>query len=456
MLLIIGVLAFVQYYTSDKLALAAAGAKVVTRDEAPELHDIVERLCAMADLPKPKIAVMDTPVPNAFATGRSPKHAAVCVTTGLWQRLDQKELEGVLAHELSHIANRDVLIMTIASFFAMLAALLTRIGLYSGMFGGFGGQPRQPERPARLADRALRLDGRLRDQLRPDPDALALPRVRSRPRLGADHGRTRVPDERAAEDLVADDADPAAGSAPGRGHERVLHHPGAHEGTHGASSSWITRRSRSASPRSPRSRARWVARSPELGLRDVLFGRKQLSGPRDDRLFALATAAVTLETELGLKTAGVGAVTFKPLSSGDFTRVDNDIESLIKAAGRSAGSRGRAEDRHLRLRVADRPRPRPRGPDHLGARGGPGADRPGLRRAAARRAVPVQGRPAPGLLDLRLQARRVLAVHPDRRGPGARQRDRARAEGEARAGASGRAGSDALARAVRRADLSPG
>ncbi len=140
MILIIGVLAFVQYFTSDKLALAAAGAKVVTREEAPELHDIVERLCAMADLPKPKIAVMDTPIPNAFATGRSPKHAAVCVTTGLWQRLDQKELEGVIAHELSHIANRDVLTMTIASFFAMLAAMLMRFGMYSGMFGGgYGG-----------------------------------------------------------------------------------------------------------------------------------------------------------------------------------------------------------------------------------------------------------------------------------------------------------------------------
>jgi heat shock protein HtpX len=138
MILIIGVLAFVQYFTSDKLALAAAGAKVVTREEAPELHDIVERLCAMAELPKPKIAVMNTPVPNAFATGRSPKHAAVCVTTGLWQRLDQKELEGVIAHELSHIANRDVLTMTIASFFAMLAAMLMRFGMYSGMFGGFG------------------------------------------------------------------------------------------------------------------------------------------------------------------------------------------------------------------------------------------------------------------------------------------------------------------------------
>jgi heat shock protein HtpX len=140
MLVIVIGLAFFQYYTSDKLALAAAGAKVTSPDEAPALHDMVERLCAMADLPKPKVAIMDTPVPNAFATGRSPKHAAVCVTTGLWERLDQKEVEGVLAHELSHIANRDVLIMTVASFFAMLAAMLTRFGLYAGMWGGgYGG-----------------------------------------------------------------------------------------------------------------------------------------------------------------------------------------------------------------------------------------------------------------------------------------------------------------------------
>jgi heat shock protein HtpX len=139
MLVIVIGLAFFQYFTSDKLALAAAGAKVVSREEQPALHDMVERLCAMADLPKPKVAMMDTPVPNAFATGRSPKHAAVCITTGLWERLEPKEVEGVLAHELSHIANRDVLIMTLASFFAMLAALLTRFGLYFGMWGGGGG-----------------------------------------------------------------------------------------------------------------------------------------------------------------------------------------------------------------------------------------------------------------------------------------------------------------------------
>jgi heat shock protein HtpX len=135
-LVIIVAIALFQYYTSDKLALAAAGAKVVSREEAPALHDMIERLCAMADLPKPRVAIMDTPVPNAFATGRSPKHAAVCVTTGLWDRLEPKEIEGVLAHELSHIANRDVLIMTVASFFAMIAAFLTRFMIYAGMWGG--------------------------------------------------------------------------------------------------------------------------------------------------------------------------------------------------------------------------------------------------------------------------------------------------------------------------------
>jgi heat shock protein HtpX len=140
MVVIVVAIAFFQYYTSDKLALAASGAKIVSPEEAPELHAMVERLCAMANLPKPRVAVVDSDVPNAFATGRNPKHAAVAVTTGLWRRLEPQEIESVLAHELSHVANRDVLIMTVASFFAMLAAMLTRWGLFFGMWGGgFGG-----------------------------------------------------------------------------------------------------------------------------------------------------------------------------------------------------------------------------------------------------------------------------------------------------------------------------
>jgi heat shock protein HtpX len=138
LVIVIGIAVF-QYFSSAKIALAASGAKIVSAEEAPELHAMVERLCAMANLPKPRIAVIDTDVPNAFATGRNPKHAAVAVTAGLWRRLEAQEVEAVLAHELSHVANRDVLVMTVASFFAMLAAMLTRFGLYAGMFGGFGG-----------------------------------------------------------------------------------------------------------------------------------------------------------------------------------------------------------------------------------------------------------------------------------------------------------------------------
>jgi heat shock protein HtpX len=135
MLLIITGIALFQYFSSAKLALLASGAKVVTPEQAPDLHAMVERLCAMADLPKPKVAVIETDVPNAFATGRNPKNSAVAVTTGLWSRLEPREVEGVLAHELSHIANRDVLIMTLASFFAMLAGLLSRWAFF---FGGGG------------------------------------------------------------------------------------------------------------------------------------------------------------------------------------------------------------------------------------------------------------------------------------------------------------------------------
>ncbi|MFN2470752.1 MAG: zinc metalloprotease HtpX [Gaiellaceae bacterium] len=135
-LIIVGAMAIFQYFSSAKLALLASGAKVVERDQAPGLHDMVERLAAMADLPKPKVAVIESDVPNAFATGRNPKNSAVAVTTGLWERLEPNEVEGVIAHELSHIGNRDVLIMTLASFFAMLAGLISRMAMYGGMFGG--------------------------------------------------------------------------------------------------------------------------------------------------------------------------------------------------------------------------------------------------------------------------------------------------------------------------------
>ena len=121
-----------QLFLSDKIALASMGAKVVTPEQAPGLHAMIEKLCIQADLPKPKIAVADTPVPNAFAMGRSKKSAVVCATTGIMNTLSPTELEGVMAHELSHVKNRDVLIMTMASFFASLASMIAQFAFFFG------------------------------------------------------------------------------------------------------------------------------------------------------------------------------------------------------------------------------------------------------------------------------------------------------------------------------------
>jgi heat shock protein HtpX len=126
-----------QFFASDKVALSTLGAKEVTPEEQPELHGIIERLCVQADLPKPRVCVMETSMPNAFAMGRSQKKATVCATTGILEMLDTAELEGVMAHELSHVINRDVMVMTMASFFATLAALIAQFALFFG--GGFGG-----------------------------------------------------------------------------------------------------------------------------------------------------------------------------------------------------------------------------------------------------------------------------------------------------------------------------
>ncbi|WP_433255185.1 zinc metalloprotease HtpX [Streptosporangium sp. CA-135522] len=134
-LLIAGGTLLVQYFMSDRIALFAMHGREVTAQQAPELHGMVDRLCAMADMPRPRVAIADSDVPNAFATGRNQKHSVVCVTTGLLRRLDRAELEGVLAHELSHVAHRDVAVMTIASFLGIVAGLMTRFALYSGLGG---------------------------------------------------------------------------------------------------------------------------------------------------------------------------------------------------------------------------------------------------------------------------------------------------------------------------------
>jgi heat shock protein HtpX len=128
--------AIISLFFSDKIALAAAGAREVSPQEAPELHGIVDRLCALADMDKPRVAIAPADMPNAFATGRNSKNSVLCVTDGLLRRLEKDELEGVLAHELSHVAHKDVQVMTVASLLAIVAALLVRFAFYSELFGG--------------------------------------------------------------------------------------------------------------------------------------------------------------------------------------------------------------------------------------------------------------------------------------------------------------------------------
>ena len=135
LLFVVGGMFLLQVFASDKLALHAMGAREVRPEEAPQLHAMVERLCVQANLPKPRVAVANTRMPNAFAIGRSPKKATVCATTGIMELLSPAELEGVMAHELTHVQNRDVLVMTIASFFATVAAYIVQFGFF---FGGGG------------------------------------------------------------------------------------------------------------------------------------------------------------------------------------------------------------------------------------------------------------------------------------------------------------------------------
>jgi heat shock protein HtpX len=137
-IVIAGALIFSQYYFSDKIAMYSMHAHEVTPAQEPKLHEIVDRLCLLADVKKPRVAVSDMDMPNAFATGRSPNHAVICATRGLMNRLNDEELEAVLAHELSHVAHRDVAIMTIASGVGLLAGLVGRIAMFGAMFGGGG------------------------------------------------------------------------------------------------------------------------------------------------------------------------------------------------------------------------------------------------------------------------------------------------------------------------------
>jgi Zn-dependent protease with chaperone function len=178
-LVMLGGFAVAQYFFSDTLALRSMGAREVTPEEQPELHRTIERLSQQADLPKPNVAVADSRVPNAFATGRNKNNATVAVTTGLLRTLDQDELEGVLAHELAHVKNRDVMVMTIASFLSTIAFFIVRVGM----------APRRRQPSGRRAPVIVAIAVSLAVWWcrPPDPRALAVPRVLRRPRRGGHH-----------------------------------------------------------------------------------------------------------------------------------------------------------------------------------------------------------------------------------------------------------------------------
>jgi len=144
-IVIAGGFLFFQYFFSDRIAMFSMRAREVSPQQEPVLHGVVDRLCALADMPKPKVAIAESDIPNAFATGRNQKTAVLCVTTGIMRRLDEPELEAVLSHELSHVAHRDVAVMTIASFLGLLAGFVVRSSLYAGAYGGFGGYGRRDD-----------------------------------------------------------------------------------------------------------------------------------------------------------------------------------------------------------------------------------------------------------------------------------------------------------------------
>ena len=211
-------------FYSDKIALATAGAREVSPTDSPEaarLHGIVDRLCALADMPKPRVAIADTDMPNAFATGRNADHAVVCATRGIMRRLENDELEGVLAHEMSHVAHKDVQVMTIASFLAIIAALLVRIAFYGELFGGGRRSNDQNALPI-MARPHGRQRGRLRDQLPADPAAVPVPRAVRGPQRRAAHRPAERAEGRADQGHRRHRQDPHQGPAHRAAAERVL------------------------------------------------------------------------------------------------------------------------------------------------------------------------------------------------------------------------------------------
>ena len=336
MIVIVGGLAALNLFASDKLALAAMGGRVVSPQEAPQLHAMIERLCVQADLPKPKVAVANTAMPNAFALGRSPKNATVCATTGIMELLSPAELEGVMAHELTHVANRDVMIMTFAAFFATIAAYIVQFGFFFG-----GSSSDDDDGPGFIvlllvsmavyvvsfvlmqalsryrefaADRgAALITGR------PSALASALYKISS--------GMQRIPqkDLRAAGELNAFFIFPAG---VGKGIEGLF-------ATHPPMEKRIAALQRLEAQLQGQPR---LSSAAPMGFLDILRGKRELKQPAADRLFAMSTAYVKLDMELEMRTNGKAAIVFQPLATADFEGIVKDMEEVVKGTGEETGT----------------------------------------------------------------------------------------------------------------------
>ena len=339
MVVVIGALTLAQLFLSDKLGLAAMGAKEVSPEEAPGLHAMIERLCIQADLPKPKIAVADTEVPNAFAMGRSQKSATICATTGIMKTLTPAELEGVMAHELTHVKNRDVLVMTVASFFASVASMMLQ---FSFFFGG-GGDDDDGAPAAIVILLASLLVYVISFFL-----MLALSRYRE---FSADRGAALITGRPSALAAALQKISGQMDAIPQRDLRQAESMNAFFIVPAGVKNS--VRSLFATHPPMEKRIERLVELETQLqrpasavGFLDALLGGKdkKLKAPAPDRLFAMTTAQITLETSLAMKHRGVAGIVFQPLGTGDFGQIVRDTEGLLRSSAKDTGSELKTAD----------------------------------------------------------------------------------------------------------------
>ena len=446
LVLVIGVGAiFAQYWFSARIALFSMQAKVVTPTEEPQLHAIVDRLCVLANMPKPQVAVAETDVPNAFATGRTPSAAVICATRGLMRRLPDEELEAVLAHELSHVAHRDVAVMTIASSVGMLAGLISRMAMWGMMFSG---NDRDGESLALVELVAMLVSflvyvlswlltlalSRYRELSADRSGAILIGKpsvlASALQRITGDIAKIPSRDLRKVETMNAFFFTPAVVGQLAR--RAAVDAPQPRE-----------------APR-PARRARARDGSRVVGLLDVLRGRTKQAPANLDAIFALPTAAITLESACSLVPTGHGGICFKAGSGAADAEARHEIDALLADEQDPTTIRRVDDDLGFTWIVVDDPDlsslvTRLHGANETLEEHGLG-DAPAVRGRRVHRRAGLLGQRAV-LPRLPLQAGHLLPVRPARR-RAARQRAGAAPARPARGRPADRAGPREVARAV--------